>query len=131
MEEWRPVIVDSVVLGVFNLKALTLDDFIVQKVGLDHIEKDAVNEEGNDEPGGNEDMDGPKGGEKETGLPVRLTNAGFRKYIVQFERKMKQKVKYPLTGQELTYRDCIREQVRHFARVIRGDEKEYRPMEVR
>ena len=128
MEEWRPVIVDSIVLGVFNLKALTLGVFIVQKEGLEHIGKDVINEEMDEAP---EPDEGERAEKGEKNLPVRLTSGGFRKYIVQFERKMKQKVRYHLTGQELTYRDCIREQVRHFARVIRGDEKEYRPMELK
>nr|HID58696.1 CRISPR-associated endonuclease Cas1 [Desulfobacterales bacterium] len=96
MEEWRSVIVDSLVLGVFNLKSLTLDDFT----------------RGQD-------------------LPVKLTDTGFRKFIIQFERKLNQKITHHLTGQQLSYRDCIREQVRHFARVIRGEEDRYQPMILR
>ena len=52
-------------------------------------------------------------------------------FVVQFERKMNQKIKHGLTGQQLSYRDCIREQVRHFARVVRGEDQNYRPMAVR
>ncbi len=102
MEEWRPVIVDSLVLGLFNLKTLTLNDFVLSKALSDS------------------DL-----------APVKLTDDGMRKFITQYERKMAQKVKHHLTGQQLSYRDCIREQVRHFARYIRGEEEAYQPMTLR
>jgi len=114
----RPIIIDTLVLGVFNLKALTLDDFVQGKDMGDDLE-----DEGGDETTGPDSQEGA-----DKGLPVKLTDSGFRKFIVQFERKMGQKVKHEITGQQLTYRDCIREQVRHFARVIRGEEDKYQPM---
>ena len=120
MEEWRPIIVDTVVMSAFNLKVLDLSDF--EKHTTEEGVKDF--EESNDES----DEDLERQGE---GLPVRLTDNGFRKFVVQFERKMNQKIKYGLTGQQLSYRDCIREQVRHFARVVRGEDQNYRPMAVR
>ena len=61
-------------------------------------------------------------------LKSRLCDAGFKKFLAQFERKMADKVRYHLSGQQLSYRDCIREQVRHFARVIRGEDQVYQPL---
>jgi CRISPR-associated protein Cas1 len=121
MEEWRPVIVDSLVLSVFNLKTLTPADFIQTPGPEEEIEDD-----------GDSDLTDAFGDkesetrENPSALPVRLTDDGFKKFIAQFERKMAEKVRFPLTEQQFSYRDCIREQVRHFARLVRGEEKTYR-----
>ncbi len=125
MEEWRPIIVDTLVLSVFNLKTLTPADFEENKP----LSADT-------EPGEIREVEGVRGGESielsesggETKSAVLLTEAGFRKFITQYERKMMQKVQYHLTGEQFTYRDCIREQVRHFARYLKGEEAEYQPM---
>jgi CRISPR-associated protein Cas1 len=122
MEEWRPIIVDSLVLSVFNLKALTLDDFRSGEVRQEDLEETVGDEfEGEDE----------KSSEADEELPVRLTDAGFRKFLAQFERKISQKASFHLTGQHFTYRDCITEQVRHFARYVRGEQERYQPMPMR
>lgn len=111
MEEWRPVIVDSLVLSLFNLKTMTSDDFKV----LSNPEEISEEVEGEEviQPGQ---------------YPVRLTGDGMKKFIGQYERKIAQKIQYPPTGQHFTYRDCIREQVRHFARYLREEEEEYKPI---
>jgi len=118
MEEWRPIIIDTLILGVFNLKALTLDDFVQVKDMRENLE----------EAGGDEVLDPNSEERTGRGLPVKLTDSGFRKFIIQFERKMGQKIRHGISGQQLTYRDCIREQARHLARVVRGEEDKYQPM---
>ena len=122
MEEWRPTIVDTLVLSVFNLKALTPSDFEEKPWGAaeDADEKEVV-----DEP-----LATPDAGRKEK-IAFVLTEDGFRKFIIQYERKMAQKVQHHLTREQLTYRDCIREHVRHFARYLKGEENEYQPMPLR
>ena len=118
MEEWRPVIIDSLILSVFNLKTITEKDFTTEKRALDDEvlpKKDASEQDG---------MFG-------TGIPVYLTDSGFRKFLTQFERKMGQTVNFHLTGQELSYRNCIREQVRHFVRYVKNEDKEYLPMTIK
>ncbi|MGA1823100.1 MAG: CRISPR-associated endonuclease Cas1 [bacterium] len=117
MEEWRPIIVDTLVLSVFNLKSLTAEDFNTK----DKLYSDESTESKKMKNQSLESAD----------LPVCLTETGFRKFLIQFERKMAQKVRYHLTGKEISYRDCIQEQVRHFARYIKGDDKEYVPMPYR
>lgn len=109
MEEWRPVIVDTLVLSLLNLKTLTREDFMVSEALPDP-------------PACDDDvlLDPHP-------MPVKLTDGGMRKFLAQYERKMAQKVRHPLTGQNLSYRDCIREQVRHFARYMRGEEEAYQP----
>jgi len=114
MEEWRPLIIDTLALSIFNLQVLTRDDFAFSKDPAEILEEDDTDE--SIPP----DM-----------LPVKLTDDGLRKFITQFERKMIQKVKHHLTGQHLTYRDCIREQIRHFARYVREEEPAYQPMPLR
>jgi CRISPR-associated protein Cas1 len=133
MEEWRPVIVDSLVLSVFNLKAITTDDFIFSRAEDAENDEDRLNEEPISADDLVEDGPVPAGSVQDDrkGLPVKLTDAGFRKFIAQFERKMGEKVRFHLTGQQFSYRDCIREQARHFARYVRGEDKEYQPMLVR
>ncbi|HAA04627.1 MAG TPA: CRISPR-associated endonuclease Cas1 [Syntrophobacteraceae bacterium] len=125
MEEWRPIIVDSLVLSVFNLKAITLQDFV--KAPMDESDRDGENEDG----AFNGFPDEAAVPDKVPALPVKLTDAGFRRFIAQFERKAAQHVRYHLNGQNLTYRDCIREQLRHFARYLRGEEPGYQPMPLR
>lgn len=117
MEEWRPIIVDTLVLSVFNLKTISLSDFEVRN---EIIQKE------DEEIGLDEDIQPHSSQEKVKS--VILTEAGFRKFITQFERKMNQKVQYHLTDEQLTYRDCIREQVRHFARYLKGEEPQYQPI---
>lgn len=124
MEEWRPIIVDTLVLSVFNLKTITPGDFVTGTVGQpdpEEPDKDPLFDEA--EPAAAPEAPAPRS--------VKLTDAGFRKFITQFERKMNQKVTFHRTGQQFSYRDCIREQVRHFARYVRGEEDLYHPMPLR
>ena len=117
MEEWRPTIVDTLVLSLFNLKTLVPSDF----------EERAWEEE--DKESGEEKTTDPE--IREEKKATVLTEEGFRKFIIQYERKMIQKIQYHLTGDQLSYRDCIREQVRRFARHLKGEEPEYQPMPLR
>jgi len=128
MEEWRPIIVDTLVLSVFNLKALIPSDFEEKKPALPGEEtvKAAVGESEEEE-----ELTESSEAAGKAKAAVVLTENGFRKFITQYERKMSQKVQYHLTGDQLTYRDCIREQVRHFARYLKGEEAEYQPMPLR
>jgi CRISP-associated protein Cas1 len=111
MEEWRPLIIDTLVLSVFNLGVLTGKDF-------------TTNPPKDEDDPGDEETDG-----KESG--TSLTDAGWRKYIGQFERRMATDVSFHLNDQHLSYRDAIRQQVRHFASYVRGESYIYRPMPLR
>ncbi len=123
MEEWRTIIVDTLVLSVFNLKALTPADF---------EERAMVSSDETDFRGIQvEELAKSPNSTNYTKPAVLLTDAGFRKFIAQYERKMGQRVQYHLTGDQLSYRDCIREQVRHFARYLKREEAEYQPMPLR
>lgn len=111
MEEWRPLIIDTLVLSVFNLGVLTGKDFTTNPPNDENDPRD-------------EEIDGK-------GPGTYLTDAGWRKYIAQFERRMATEVTFHLNEQHLSYRDAIRQQVRHFASYVRGDSDIYQPMPLR
>jgi CRISP-associated protein Cas1 len=119
MEEWRPILIDSLVQSIFNLKVLTAEDFVRTTPAEEAEDRDLLADDGSDQASAS--MEQPA-------LPVKLTDDGFRKFLSQFERKMNEKIRFHLTGQQFTYRDCIREQVRHFARYVRGEDEAYQPM---
>ena len=114
MEEWRAIIVDTLVLSVFNLKTITEKDFTT---------KISDPEDGIASPDKNE-----KNGKS---IQISLTESGLRKFLTQFERKMSQTIRFHINGQELSYRDCIREQVRHFVRYLKEEDKTYIPIQSR
>jgi CRISPR-associated protein Cas1 len=101
MEELRPVIVDSMFLDVVAKKRLQPGDFKRSK--------------------------NPK-------LPCSLGETGVRVVIEQYERRLQTPVTHALAGGpggETTYRRAIELQARQLARVIRGEDKRYRPLRIR
>lgn len=113
MEEFRAIIVDSLVLSLVNRKQITMEDFIIRKT---IPVKDY------------EDMD-----EKipQEDYPVLLTSGGMAKFISQYERKISQKLIYPPNGHRITYRNCFEQQVRAFVRFLKGEEEVYQPLLLR
>lgn len=65
------------------------------------------------------------------GEPVRMERAAMRWFIELFERRIRGRIVYPPRGQQLTFRQVIEEQARHFARVMLGTDERYRPFLVR
>jgi CRISPR-associated protein Cas1 len=118
MEEWRPVVIDTLILSIFNMNILSELDFRV-------AQSDQVLQEEDDES-----LE-PIFLQTSKPLPVKLTAQGLKKFIAQYERKIRQKIKYHITNVNLTYRDCIREQIRHFVRYLKGDDPEYVPLPLR
>ncbi|MEZ0329682.1 MAG: CRISPR-associated endonuclease Cas1 [Dissulfuribacterales bacterium] len=110
MEEWRPVLIDTLVLSVFNLGVIKTDDFM--------------------ECRGEDVEDGDDAASSE-GRGIRLTSAGWRKFIAQYERRMADKVVFHLDGMEYSYRDVIMRQIRHFVQYLKGDVKDYTPFPIR
>ncbi len=97
MEEFRPIVTDSIVLKTLNNKILTEADF--QK-------------------------------KEENGM-VLLSQEAIKKFLHQYEERLLTNVVHPLTGHQVTYRRCLELQVRQLARVVCGEEKEYKPFLVR
>jgi CRISPR-associated protein Cas1 len=112
MEEFRPVLVDTVVLTVVNKQIIRVSDFYRPEENevpaFDFADEDPVKE----------------------GYPILLTHVGMKKFITQFENRLNQQVLYLPKGKRLPYRDVCLEQVRLLARFL-FDEEPYRPFAIR
>lgn len=119
IEEFRSVIVDSVVLRCINNRFLTLEHF------QDHPPAggDDEDEEESSPPAG-QPSDQP--GTANTVQPVWLTEEGKAVYLRELERRFREEVQHPLTGERTTYLRVMELQAREMARCLReGDD--YRP----
>lgn len=149
MEEFRTIIVDTLVFSLFNMNIIGPDDF--RKV---HPEDDDYVECGppqqsntpdilKDRMGGfggsrgdifddDEPTQGPKtsleyDGHTETKmkLPVLLTPIALRKVIAQFERKLETEFTNPIDNKKITYREAITNQVKLYIAFLRGEREDY------
>ncbi len=95
MEEFRPLIVDSVVLNLVHHGIIRPVDF-------------------------SKTQDADK--------PVLLADDAVERVIQAYEERVTTRLRYPLTGEQATYRRCFELQTRQMARVIKGEAAEYRAM---
>jgi len=65
---------------------------------------------------------------REAERPVVLSEAGGKRLIQHYEERVNTRVRYPLTGEQNTYRRIFELQVRQMARCVQGLEPVYRPM---
>jgi CRISPR/Cas system-associated endonuclease Cas1 len=111
MEEFRPVVVDSVVITLLNTGVLKPGDFVL------------------------EGLAGRSG--EESGGPiarvgaVRLTDAGRKVFLTRFEERMRDMIKHPVFGYQVTYRRCLEMQARLLAKTVTGEIPGYVPFVVR
>ena len=103
MEEFRPLIVDSVVITALNKKMITRSDFYE-----------------------NPDAESPPDGQETAGLsredlPVLLTHEGIKKFVALFERRLSEQVVYPPQAVRKTYRDICLAQARLLAKTVQGE----------
>jgi CRISPR-associated protein Cas1 len=112
MEEFRPVLVDSLVMQVVNKKIIRLTDFYrpeeKEPAAFDFAEEESVKEE----------------------YPIVLTHQGMKKFIGQFESRLGQKAIYLASGQRLDYRAICLEQVRQWVRCLHSGFS-YSPFQIR
>ena len=108
MEEFRPVLVDSLVLQVLNKKIIRHTDFYRpeerESAAFDFAETEHHRED----------------------LLIVLTHTGMKKFITQFESRINRKVLYEPKGMQLSYREICLEQVRSFVRRLK-EEDQYTP----
>jgi len=100
IEEWRPVLVDSLVIRIINWEVLKKTDFT-------------------EEPYPDEE-DGE-------GTGVKLTKSGLKKFVKQFQNRLNEETTYPLFDKKYSYQDIMREQVYLLARVLKGEAQQYEP----
>jgi CRISPR-associated protein Cas1 len=105
MEEFRTPIADTLCCSLFNLGMLSEDDF---------------------EPMAGEDLLEAGLDQENSEIPVLLTRGGLAKTVAAFEKKIKSLLYYQPLKAELQLTTIIIEQVKHFKRVLLGEEHEYR-----
>lgn len=111
MEEFRPILVDTVMLRVVNTKMITMKDFFVP-------------EEAPPLPEGELEELTP------SDYPILLTYEGTKKWITMYEKRLQELTFYPITEQRLTYRQICEQQVRLLIRHLKGEET-YQPFQLR
>lgn len=118
MEEYRIPVCDTISCSLFNLGKISEDNFRKLDFSSDNDDAPYVpddNEEASDET----NVPGRKG--------VLLDREGLRICITAYESKLESGYYYNPTSSKISFRRIIHEQVKHFKRVINGDEEEYKP----
>jgi len=125
-EEFRTIIVDSIVLTAINRPLFELSDF--------EIGQPWKNRADNDKP----DHTMPPSLLKEHGeenrkniRPIFLKEASRKKFISLYENRVNEQVYYPATGEQTSYRRIFELQAHAMARLILGESTDYIPFTVR
>lgn len=117
MEEYRTPIADMLTAALFNLAVLKEDDF----------REEVFSKESDDFPlevGDEHEAFAEKKG-------ILLTRAGLKKVITQLEKKLETEIYYTYLDKRLSYKQLIMQQVKHFKRVVGGEEEGYKPLLIR
>ena len=111
LEEFRPVLVDALVLRLINRRQLVPADFASpsEALGEDQLAVDDGSLEG----------------------AVYLAATGRKVFLAEFLRRLREHAFYAVAGGRYSYREIMRHQVYQMARVIKGEENVYRPFEMR
>jgi len=96
MEEFRAVIVDSVVLTSVNKKILGAEEFECQPGGV-----------------------------------VRLSDAGRKNFLQQYEQRKRRQVLHPVFGYQASYLRCMELQARLLGKVLQGELDAYLPFKIK
>lgn len=104
MEEFRPIVVDSVVLTLVNKRMLAAGDF--------------QNGPDDDQPGSGE-------------AGVYLTRRGLRVFFEQYSQRLNTPVVHPLAGRSLSYQKIFEVQARQIAKLVQGEVDTYQPFLVK
>jgi CRISP-associated protein Cas1 len=98
MEEFRPVITDSLVLDLVNHGRIQPGDFRIVEPEKQH-------------------RSGVRG--------VHLSTQARNEFFLAFEKRINQKVQYQVSGQRLTYRQILRKQAEQAARIFQEKQQNY------
>lgn len=147
MEEFRPIIADSLALSLFNLHILKKDDFYMDKPA----NADTTSADADDQPDVTKDpmgMINPVCSDAEIfdlpvqrmddaqvvdsqpteKYPVKLHPDGFKRVIENFERKLTTEFYYAPAERSITYAEALIQQANHFRKVIEGEANVYQPL---
>jgi CRISPR-associated protein Cas1 len=124
IEEYRTPLADTLCCALFNLGVLQSDDFREVVFSSESDEFPLSTETTTTEEESKSVIYQEKKG-------ILLTKEGLKKVITQFEKKLETQLFYNPQAKHLSYRRIIREQVRHFRRVLVGEEREYKPLVIK
>ncbi|MFZ5764045.1 MAG: CRISPR-associated endonuclease Cas1 [Thermodesulfobacteriota bacterium] len=150
MEEFRIIIVDTLMLSLFNLRILKPDDFRVEHPVLPGAAADAPAPDITADPYGHmSDLDSsgqfdvppqrmggdnPDEAEAEDsgGKPaVKLKDDAFRRVVENFERKLTTEFFYPPEERVITYADALVAQAGMYRKVVEGSLLVYQPLQLK
>lgn len=148
MEEFRSIVVDTLVFSLFNMGILKSEDFIVLKESEEAPDSDNVDEQvdvRNDPLGhiagpasaGVSDLPSQKMATTpvETSAngkyPVQLKPEAMKKTIDAFEQKLQTRFMHPLAEKEMSYAQAIRFQAQHYRDLIEKKYTDYTPLTLR
>jgi len=120
MEEFRTPLADTLCCALFNLGMLNETDFREVVFSSDSDEYPLAADEIDTDNIENISYQSKKG--------ILLTKDGIQKVITQFEKKIETQIFYQLQARNISYKKIIQEQVKHFRRIINGEEREYKPL---
>lgn len=122
MEEYRTPIADMLAVSLFNTGVLNEDDFEESDYDPQNEKQQPLEEE-------QQPADTPVA---PAGKPaVLLTKPGLAKVISKLEKKFETTLHYAPVGDSISYKRIIRNQVKHFRRVLNGEEAVYKPLQIR
>ena len=115
MEEFRPVIVDRLVLRLVNWGAIRERDFVAGPGDRATPEREPLR---------------PLAGRPPTraqSRPISLTDAAVKRVIQAYEEVVNTPVLHPRLNERTPFRRCMTVQVQQLARVLKGEEPDYEP----
>ena len=110
-EEFRPIIVDSIVLTAVNRPLFSINEFERRSI--------------------------PKSKEKQNHnrdknyYAVKMTDDARRRFIRLYETRINEQIYYPPSGKQTSYRQIFQLQAYQMARLILGEADRYRPFLIR
>jgi CRISPR-associated protein Cas1 len=66
--------------------------------------------------------------QEELGHVYKLTDAGRKKFLEQYENRKQDEFTHPLLNQKITYHHCFEQQARFLAKTLQGELKDYPPL---
>ncbi len=149
VEEFRPLVGDTLTLALFNMNMLHESDFenpvphvmhedspsgdneeLVQKMLDDPFGETLPLNQELDTSGAEQDHDIAQDGTARA-LPVLLTQTALKKVIDAFSQKMETKFFHPVAKKEMTYNEAMVYQARFLRYVIEGKTRTYVPLMLR
>lgn len=141
MEEFRPILVDTLVFALFNMGVLKRnEDFVCEDEAEEEEEPENPLEEQAGESG-NEFFDTPVQRIEErftlppsaesARRPVLLKPDSLKKVIAQFERKIATRFTYEPEDRKITYAEALVRQARQYRLCVEGSADSYVPLALR